>query len=303
MSKKKIIIDTDPGQDDALAIMLLVKSGMFDIRAVTTVAGNSVIQNTTNNARFILDLLESDIPLYSGSEKPLSKKLILANVHGESGLDGATITKKEPLNGMATEKIIEIVKQNPHKVSIVVIGPQTNIAKVFQQESTLPGLIKELIIMGGAIEVPGNKSRVAEFNIFVDPVAAKIVFEAPVRKVLVPLDICNEIPLFLSDFEKITGSLRGPILSMMRKYIEGIAKFEYQQGALVYDALAAYYLIRPEAYILEDADILVETKGEYTDGMTVTEKRVYKEKNINIHLVKKVDRDMFVSDFLNFLSG
>ena len=89
----------------------------------------------------------------------------------------------------------------------------------------------------------------------------------------------------------------------MRKYIEGIAKFEYQQGALVYDALAAYYLIRPEAYILlEDADILVETKGEYTDGMTVREKRVYKEKNINIQLVKKVDRDMFVSDFLNFLS-
>ena len=302
MNKKKIIIDTDPGQDDALAIMLLVKSGMFDIRAVTTVAGNSVIQNTTNNARFILDLLKSDIPLYSGSERSLSKDLVLANVHGESGLDGATITKKEPLNGMATEKIIEIVKQNPSKVSIVVIGPQTNIAKVFQQDPTLPGLIKELIIMGGAIEVPGNKSRVAEFNIFVDPIAAQIVFEAPVRKVLVPLDVCNEIPLFLSDFKKITGSLREPILSMMRKYIEGIAKFEYKQGALVYDALAAYYPIRPEAYILEDADIIIETKGEYTDGMTVTEKRVYKEKNINIQLVKKVDRDMFVSDFLNILS-
>ena len=302
MNKKKIIIDTDPGQDDALAIMLLVKSGMFDIRAVTTVAGNSVIQNTTNNARFILDLLKSDIPLYSGSEKPLSKDLVLANVHGKSGLDGAIITKKEPLNGMAVEKIIEIVKQNPNKVSIVVIGPQTNIAKAFQLDPTLPELIKELIIMGGAIEVPGNKSRVAEFNIFVDPIAAKIVFEAPVRKVLVPLDICNEIPLFSSDFEKITGSLREPILSMMEKYIEGIAKFEYQQGALVYDTLAAYYLIRPEAYTLEDVDILVETKGEYTDGMTVTEKRVYKEKNINIQLVKKVDRDMFVSDFLNFLS-
>lgn len=302
MNKKKIIIDTDPGQDDALAIMLLVKSDMFDIQAVTTVAGNSVIQNTTNNARFILDLLKSNIPLYSGSKKPLSKDLILANVHGDSGLDGAIITKKEPLNGRATEKIIEIVEQNPKEVSIVMIGPQTNVAKAFQQNPELPGLVKELIIMGGAIEVPGNKSRVAEFNIFVDPVAAKIVFEAPVRKILVPLDVCNEIPLFLSDFEKITGSLREPILSMMEKYIEGIAKFEYQQGALVYDALAAYYLIRSEAYTLEGADILVETKGEYTDGMTVREKRVYKEKNINIQLVKNVDRNMFVPDFLSFLS-
>lgn len=302
MNKKKIIIDTDPGQDDALAIMFLVKSGMFDIQAITTVAGNSVIQNTTNNARFILDLLKSDIPLYSGAEKPLFKDLVLANVHGGSGLDGADITKKEPLNGKAVEKIIEIVKQHPNEVSIVMIGPQTNIAKAFQQDPELPGLVKELIIMGGAIEVPGNKNRVAEFNIFVDPVAAKIVFEAPVRKVLVPLDICNRIPLFLSDFEKIKRSLRKPILSMMKKYIDALAKFENQEGALVYDALAAYFLIRPEAYTLEDADILVETKGEYTDGMTVREKRVYKKKNVNVQLVNKVNREMFVSDFLNFLS-
>ena len=106
MYRRKIIIDTDPGHDDALAMMLLVRSGLFDIKAVTTVAGNTDIQKTTNNARFLLDLLEEDAPIFSGAKKPIKRELIKANVHGKSGLDGVNVIKKEKLNGLAVDKIV-----------------------------------------------------------------------------------------------------------------------------------------------------------------------------------------------------
>ncbi len=304
MNRKPIvIIDTDPGHDDALAIMLLIRSDKADVRAITTVAGNVDVQRTTNNARFILDLIGSKIPIFSGSDKPLKKKLINANVHGVSGLAGANVTKTEPLNGLAVDSMIQIIRTNPGKVTIVAIGPETNIAKAFLKDPELPKLIKQIVIMGGAIEVPGNKSRVAEFNLFVDPDAAKIVFDAPVKKVMVPLDVCNEMPLFMEDFQKIKGKLRAPILSMMKQFIKGIAKFENFKGALVYDALATYFLINPKAYTLKKMDIRIETKGDVTSGMTVAEKRTYGLKNLNVDVVTKIDREMFVKDFLRIMSG
>ena len=303
MNKKPIvIIDTDPGHDDALAIMLLVGSGKTDVKAITTVAGNVDVQKTTNNARFILDLIDSKIPIFSGSERPLKKKLINANVHGESGLSGADVNKTEPLNKLAIGKIIEIVRANPKKISIVAIGPETNIAKAFLKDPELPKLIKQIVIMGGAIEVPGNKSRVAEFNLFVDPDAAKIVFDAPVRKVLVPLDVCNVMPMFLEDFQKIKGKLRDPILSMMKHFMKGIAKFEDFKGVLVYDALATYFLVNPKAYKLEEMDVRIETEGELTMGMSVADKRNWGEKNSNVAIVTKINRNSFVKDFIRIIS-
>jgi len=301
--KKSIIIDTDPGHDDALAIMLLEKSNLFDIKALTTVAGNSTIQNTTNNARYVLDLLKSNTPIFSGSPGPLKRNLIKAVVHGESGLAGAGIKKQEPLNSLAVEKIIELVRKNPKKISILAIGPETNIAKAFLKDPELPSLIKKLVIMGGAIRVPGNKNIVAEFNIFVDPEAADIVFRSPVKKIIIPLDVCNEVYLTLSDFEKLKDStLYKPILSMMKHYIEGISTFEKNmKGALMYDPLAAYYLINPNAFQLKKMDIKIETKGELTRGMTVADLRNWGEKNYNTLVVKKINREKFVKDFLEIL--
>lgn len=303
MNKRPIlIIDTDPGHDDALAILLAIKSNRFDIKGITTVAGNSTIQKVTNNARYILDLVNSSIPIFSGSKKPLKKRLILANVHGKSGLDGASITKIEELNNLAIDSIIRIIRTNPKKVIVVCIGPETNLARAILKDPQLPKLIKEVVIMGGAINVPGNKSRVAEFNLFVDPEAAKIVFDAPVKKILVPLDICNGIPLFLSDFQRIEGDFKKPIISMMKKFIKGIEKFENFKGALVYDALATYYLINPKAYTLKPMDIQIETKGELTSGMCVVDKRGWSNKKANVNVVVKIDKKRFVTDFTKILS-
>lgn len=301
--KSKIIIDTDPGQDDALAILLLEKSGLFDIKAVTTVAGNSTIKNTTNNARYILDLINSKAPIYSGAEKPLKRKLIISNVHGDSGLEGAEITKQEKLLENASQKIIEIIKENPGEVSILAIAPETNIAKAFMEDPTIIPLIKEIVIMGGAISVPGNRNKVGEFNIFVDPEAADIIFKSNVKKTLIPLDICEDIFLSLSDFEDLKNSnLYGPIKKMMGFYIEGMKKFENKNGAFVYDPLAAYYLINKDAYKTELMDIEIETESELTRGMTVADRRSFGDKKYNVNVVTFLDKNIFIKDFFNILN-
>lgn len=304
MKECKIIIDTDPGHDDALAIMLLEKSGLFDIRAVTTVAGNSSIETVTNNARYILDITGCKAPLYSGASKPLTRELAQAVIIGEGGIDGAPISTQEPLTGKAIEKIVSIVRENPKEVSIVVIGPQTNIAQAFLKDPELPSLIKQLVIMGGAILAPGNKNRVAEFNIFIDPEAAKIVFEADVKKILIPLDICNNIILQITDFEQLAGSqLSEPILKMMDKYINHFMAGEKVTGALMYDPLAAYYLINPNAYSLELMDIKIETVSELTRGMTVAERRTWADKRPNVYVATSADKAAFTKDFIKILKS
>lgn len=302
MKKIKVIIDTDPGHDDALAILMLAKSGLVDIKAITTVAGNANIQDVTNNARYLIDLLKMDIPLFSGADKPLARDQVLANVHGKGGLAGVPVTKTEPLNGQAVDKIIEIVRASPGEISLLVLGPETNIALAFKKDPRLPFLIKNLVIMGCAIEAPGNKSRVAEFNIFCDPHAAQVVFDSPVKKTVIPIDVCNKLPLFIEDFEKLQGSLLyEPVISMMRHFIKGIKQFENAEGALVYDALAAYYYIRPEAYKEMEMDIRIETRGELTLGMSVADRRSWGEKSPNCSVVISIDRKNFVSDFLKIL--
>jgi len=298
--KPKIIIDTDAGHDDALALMLLVKSQQFDIQAVTTVAGNSDIKNVTRNAKAILDLLETTLPIYSGYETPLQRELVKAVVHGDSGLDGLDMSATQfTLTGDAPERIIELVKANPGEISILTLGPLSNIARALQKDPSIANDIKELIIMGGAIDVPGNKNRVAEFNMSVDPEAADVVFKTDIKKVVVPLDPCNHIILGIDVFEALQGSpLYKPLNSLMQHFIAGITFDEGVKGALVYDALAAYYLVSPDAFALTAMDIVVETKGEHTFGMTVAEKRTYKTPHYNAEVATHIDQEAFTKDLL-----
>lgn len=308
MSKvsQKLIIDTDAGHDDVLAMMLLIKSRRFDILGITTVAGNSTIENATRNAVFTLDLLKSrQIPIFSGSAKPLKRELVQAVVHGKSGLDGVDTSKtKFTLTNDAHTQIIKIVRSNPYNITLLTLGPLTNLARAFLTDPLLPPLIKEVVIMGGAIDVCGNKNRVAEFNMFVDPEAADIVFKSNVKKVLIPLDPCNNIILHQSDFENLKGSaLYLPIRKMMDKFIEGIEKYEGVSGALVYDPIAAYYLLNNSAFQYLFMDIVVETKGDYTSGMTIVEKRITAEKLYNVNVIVKVDRNKFISEFTKIIKS
>ena len=303
--KQKIIIDTDPGHDDALAIMLAVKSNLFNIMAITTVAGNSTIENTTRNARYIMKLLNrEDIPVYSGIGNPLKRDLVQAVVHGKSGLDGIDPTNEANLTDNAVKKIIEIVKNNFDEIVLVTLGPLTNIAQAIIEAPKVMETVKEIVIMGGAIKVPGNKNRVAEFNIFVDPEAADIVFKFPVKKTLVPLDACNHVKLFLKDFEKIENeTLRRPIIKMIKPYIDNIEKDLGVKAALMYDPLTVYALINPGACQRKDYNVVIETEGEHTFGMTIAELRKVNDSFPNITIIEKISEKEFKEDFIRFLSA
>lgn len=300
--KRKIIIDTDPGHDDAMALMLACLSPEFDVLAVTTVAGNSTIENTTRNARFILDFIgRQDIPVYSGADKPLERELVQAVVHGASGLDGANPTGKPKLTGDAAGQILRLVRKYPDEVTLVTLGPLTNIARAIQRDSEAMKRVKEIVSMAGAIEVPGNTNRVAEFNVFVDPEAADIVMQFPVQKTLVPLDACNDILLQPEDLSGLRNdSLRKLLLDMLEPYMANLEKYETgKRGALMYDVLAVFYVLQPDACETTEANIQVETEGKITRGMTVADRRNITDAiPTNTKIVAKITPGSFLKEFL-----
>lgn len=302
--KRKIIIDTDPGHDDVMAIMLAVKSGYFDIKAITTVCGNSTIQNTTKNARYVLDLLgRNDLQIFSGASKPLKRSLIQAVVHGKTGLDGIKVSNNQELSGNAVDKILSLIKKNPNEITLVALGPLTNIARAILKDAMTMSRLQGIVIMGGAIRAPGNKNRVAEFNIFVDPEAADIVFNFPIPKTIVPLDACNHVQLSLDDFKKIKNKkLRLEIVKMSKPYIRNIAKDEGIEAAMMYDPLTVYYLINPKSAKTYMCNVAIETKGELTRGMTVADFRKKPEHENNTRIVEFIPLDVFKKDFIGILS-
>jgi len=305
MNKQKIIIDTDPGVDDAIAIMLLAKTSTIDIQAITTVAGNSGIKNTTANAEYLKYLLDLDCPIYSGAKtNSLSQPFIKGQVHGITGLTGITHSFQGNLTNNAPEKIVEIVNQFPDEINILCLGPQTNLAQAITLDPNLPSKIKQIVMMGGAIQSPGNKSWVAEFNIFLDPEAASIIFKTSAAKVLVPLEICYHTPLFLKDLGQMSdkSKLKPVLTNLVAPYIKLLNQFEGVDGAIVYDALAAYYLINPQAFTTKDLEVKIETKGEFTRGMTVADLRTWGEKNPNTAVATALDREAFITDLLDKLS-
>jgi purine nucleosidase len=301
--KRKIIIDTDPGIDDAMAIMLAIKCGIFDICAITTVCGNSTIYNTTRNAKYILNLLDANfIPLFSGAQKPLKRPLIQADIHGKSGLAGINPKNIPLLTNNAVDKIISIVKNNPNKLTLVALGPLTNIAEAILKSPNVMIKIKEIIIMGGTINTPGNKSGVAEFNIFVDPEAASIVFSFPIKKALVPLDACNNVALSIADFEKINNKkLKTVLLKMVKPYVNKLVQENGSKKAIMYDPLTIYYLINKKAASTYSLPILIETKSVLARGMTVIDSSQDCARN-NTVIVNSIDADVFKNDFIKIIS-
>lgn len=302
----KIIIDTDPGHDDVMALLYLLANKSVEVLAITTVAGNSTIENTTRNAQYVLDLMdEPNIPLFSGAAKPLKRLLIQAVVHGASGLDGINPTNPYKLTNDAPEQIINLLQKYPGEVSILAVGPLTNIAAAITLNRQAMCLAKEIVIMGGAFSVPGNKNRVAEFNIFVDPEAAAIVLDLPVRKVFVPLDACNDIQLTLKDFAAITNStIRKALLKMCTPYITNLKSDMDARGALMYDALAAFYVCNQALCQSRSMNIQIETKGQFTRGMTIIDRRPVPDRfPINSEIVTNIPEKQFVQSFTKTLSN
>jgi purine nucleosidase len=300
-----IILDTDPGIDDALAIFLALASPEIQVDAITTVSGNVDVEKTTRNALTLLQLVgRGDIPVARGCQYPLLRKPVeAAYVHGDNGLGNIELPTLElhPVAQHAVDLIIERVRQAPGELTLVALGPLTNLALALRKEPQLAQLVREVVIMGGACRVPGNVTPNAEFNIFVDPEAAHAVFHAgwPLR--LVCLDATTKATLTRERIEQFTnggGIVKDSIQRIMRFYFERFAPRWNTPTFQMHDPLCLAAVFQPDLITWEDAFVDVELNGKLTLGETVAYFAAPEAPRPNMQVSTGVDSERFCDFYL-----
>jgi len=282
---KKIILDTDPGTDDALALMLALNSPELDVRAITVVPGNVTLAMGVENALRMVSLANRcDIPVAAGASKPLFQKLITAEFwHGKNGLADIdlALSKCKVDARFGPDLIIQLVKASPHEITLVPVGPLTNIAIAVQKDPSIVPLVKEVILMGGSIS-GGNVNAAAEANIYNDPEAAQIVFQAGWPITMSGLEVGNKA-LFTQKYLDELGQTHGPVNDFIYKVgkfmLDLSAKFG-DSGSPMYDPSAVAIAIDPTLVKVQEMHVDVETKGEFTRGETVGNRSGYIERNV-----------------------
>lgn len=280
MSVRKIIIDTDPGQDDAVAILLALASPEeIEVLGITAVAGNVPLHLTEKNARIVCELAgRTDVPVYAGCDAPLERPLVTAeHVHGKTGLDGPdlpdpTMTLAE---GHGVDFIINTLRAEPAgTVTLCPLGPLTNIAQAFNKAPDIIEKVQEIVLMGGAYFEVGNITPAAEFNIYVDPEAAKIVFGADCPITVMPLDVTHKalVTKERNDAFRALGTKVGVAVAQMTDFFERFDKEKYgSSGAPLHDPCVTAYLIRPDLFTGRHINVEIETGSALTLGMTVAD--------------------------------
>jgi inosine-uridine nucleoside N-ribohydrolase len=301
----RIILDTDPGIDDALALFLALASPEVQLEAVTTVSGNVNVDLTTRNALALLELAgRSDIPVARGSERPLLRPPVYAEeVHNSQGLGYLELPEptRPPVSERAVDVIIEKVMSAPGEISLVAIGPLTNLALALRQEPLIAGLVHEVVIMGGALRVPGNTTSAAEFNIYVDPHAAQMVFHAgwPLR--LVSLDVTMQTPMHRDQVNLLAqpGTPVPLAIKQMVDFFFDVFAPAYNATAFhMHDPLALAAAFQPDLITWEPAYVDVELQGSLTLGETVANFRRSDAQSANILASIGVDADAFMDLFM-----
>ena len=302
MGAQKIIIDTDPGQDDAVAILLALASpDEIEVLGITAVAGNVPLSLTERNARIVCELAgRPDIAVYAGCDRPLRRKLVTAeHVHGKTGLDGPELPepkiKLQEKHGV--DFIIDTILQEPgNSVSLCPLGPLTNIASAILKQPKIVSRIKQIVLMGGAYFEVGNITPTAEFNIFVDPDAAKIVFEAGIDMVVMPLDVTHKA-LVTGKRNEAFRQLKSPVgiaVAEMTDFFERFDKEKYgSSGAPLHDPCVTAYLIDPKIFSGKKINVEIETKSELTLGMTVADWWGVTDRKANTFFVGDLDAERF----------
>lgn len=302
MPARKIIIDTDPGQDDAVAILLALGSPKeIEVLGITAVAGNVPLELTQKNARMICELAgRPDIPVFAGSKNPLTKRLVTAeHVHGKTGLDGPTLPDPTmPLQEKhAVDFIIETLRAQPAgSVTLCPLGPLTNIASAFNQAPDIIEKVQEIVLMGGAYFEVGNITPAAEFNIYVDPEAAEIVFKAGAPITVMPLDVTHKalVTKARNDAFRDLGTPVGIAVAEMTDFFERYDKEKYgSAGAPLHDPTVIAYLIKPKLFTGRFINVEIETKSVLTRGMTVADWWRVTDREPNAMFMGDIDADGF----------
>ena len=285
---KKIILDTDPGTDDAMALMLALNSPELDVRAITVVPGNVTARQGLENALRMVSLANRcDIPVAGGAEHPLFQKLITAEFwHGKNGLANLELpaSKCKVDARFGPDLIIELVHASPHEITLVPVGPLTNIALAIEKDPSIVPLVKEVILMGGSIK-GGNVNAAAEANIYNDPEAAQIVFQAAWPLTMVGLDVGDKTLFSRKQLDQL-GRTHGPV----NDFIYGVTKFLVElsekfgdSGTPMYDPLAVGVAIDAGLVTATAMLVDVETRGDFTRGETVANRRNEIERNVLHH--------------------
>ena len=299
---RKIIIDTDPGQDDAVAILLALGSPKeIEVLGITAVAGNVPLPLTQKNARIICELAgRPDVLVYAGCEAPLKRKLVTAeHVHGKTGLDGPVLAdpvmQLQP--GHAVDFIVETLRREAAgSVTLCPLGPLTNIAAAFLKAPDVVARVQQIVLMGGAYFEVGNITPAAEFNIYVDPEAADIVFKSGVDLVVMPLDVTHKA---LTNKARVAafralGTEPGRMVAEWTDFFERFDMQKYgSEGAPLHDPCVIAYLIKPELFSGRHINVEIETGSELTLGMTVADWWGVTKRPANALFIGNVNADGF----------
>jgi len=298
MTSRKIIMDCDPGHDDAIAIILAAVQPKLEILAITTVSGNAEIDKTTQNALQICDLISlHDVVVSKGASEPMVRiRETAPGIHGDSGLDGPKLP--EPSRSWSEEHgvdtIIRLVKESTEPVTLLPTGPLTNIALALTKAPEIKNNIEEIVIMGGGTF--GNWTPTAEFNIWADPEAAKKVFDSGIPTVVMGLDITHqalatkEVIEEVSKIDNNVAKIVGELLVFFASTYKEMFDFD---GAPVHDVLTVAYCAAPELFKTKDVNIVVETKGEYTAGTTLVDLHGVTGRKVNAKFGLELDVDGF----------
>lgn len=284
-SPRRVIIDTDPGTDDAMAILLALNSPELKVEALTVVPGNVEAWQGLENALKLVSLAgRCDLPVAGGAQHPLNQKLITAQFwHGKNGLAGVEFpaAKCKADSRFGPDLIVEMVHKYPHEITLIPIGPLTNIALAVSKDPSIVPLVRDVVIMGGSIS-GGNVNGAAEANIYGDPEAASIVFNAGWTVTMIGSDVGERTLItrkYLAELQALHGPESGFVFKLADFYLTRSEKSGYS-GAAMYDPLAVATVIDPTLVTLKDMHVDVETKGEFTRGETVANRMGSIENNV-----------------------
>lgn len=304
MEKRPVIIDTDPGIDDAVALAIALFSDELDVKLITTVAGNVSLENVTYNTLRLLGYFGKSVPVASGAAKPLLEPFVDAsNVHGKTGLEGFDFDDPDEhllLKENAVEAMYRVLFESDIKITLVPIGPLTNIALLFEAHPDSKEKVEKIVLMGGAIG-RGNRGVYSEFNIATDPEAAKIVLSSGLPIVMAPMDLGPKAIILPEDSSKLenlnkTGQMLFSLFKTHRK--RGM-----KSGLKMYDSCAIAYLLKPDLFDSVDTFVEVELTGLYTRGATLVDLNGYLGEHApNVTVLTDTSSEAFKDWLFNSLS-